>query len=1478
MADFGEMLSPQQICHKSIFKQQNSSAFSSATPEISNFVSFLCSVFAEARSYSNVFKIVNTISTIIVQIQLVTLSFCINIYQTWDVNSSFFLISSLFSVFHRICPFSFDQDTHFFVIITLFFIEIAIVLYVLFLYLSFKPGYIYTSFSNKWIPIIFLNIAKVLFIPSSSLFFYSVLHVNNRTGVLSLILATFGLIAECFGFYLEEILRSTYPSFGDFYNNQWSSPPNFLYSTIFIVMGFCYEFASNTDGVSIKLIFVFLISAIFFISFIFILILLPCTLQYSNFVMGFVSGSGFSISLIAGFGIQTHLNIGLLFSLQILSLVFMFVLVKFFIYLRYDYLTTIIDYCFSHQDFTLLKKYSSTIAINMAAANFRNDWSIFEYLIELYPNCLSCYTVYARFLIFFSSKYDRLREIIELIYKNCHLRLCDSVFVAFLEMIYVQSGSQVDLEVANNSIFQVVDDYFLSLHLFWTEVLLGKPERLVSLSYSVNAKFNTARSVIENLGKSAETLHHYQRFKSISSFKFTKLQTFKNHPLLHDIAIDSAKVFKYADKNEIKENFEMQDIIVAPSLTLEQAAIKFRKKLSIGIHLTTYFPIYTSLIIALIIIVSFTLSTSKLKTIFIFEKTICSILYKLYTPFMIDAINALQISGIAPKDIFTKNIQNAQWFSTMLQDPINDSQTLIEGALNDLSYLYNLSNYVDFIEQVEFLHKNYSLYLFISEQNQTYNMMFSTYVNLYAKIAINRLNNFKELEYVYEFFGTNVSQISATNAVLPIVSILPFFVDYPNIVKNYLHDQFDASTLILENIVTLLIIIGFLVQTISNVYIYKIYNDFFINLFSLPKNSISELINTLGSRITGRTSSNDRIDLNLKYNLTQLSYQEIPQSFPTSRKSKGMAILSFAIIAILFRIIYMPVVLTQSQYVNLIHSNVQMSVNELKFPLVAIILARESFELIFLQKTGIRPPNDYYHKLIDYHLSMTGHFDNNYAIYFTDSSFFPTLHDTDIFFGTFNCGNNQKSAISCRSLSVTSLMFISQMYHFNSMIRNNEIIDNETINTVVSSIISVYDHSVPSIYYNLFLQFDNEYNKYIISLIIIFLCFLFFIFFIWMLSYFVLARHRNDKDFSIPFLSSIPAEVLTHFRFTSRSKFDSEIKEHSIETIMSLFENEDIVQYIVEMAVFCSSDNIIIASTPSAQTRLLADESSDCNQFLERISLDPLNIELPPEQQTVLHIDVRNPELQPMFLKTTFIPIKKAKMRGKSIAYVVTLVDVAQRENLIAQINIEANKVKMLVTQLVPWSIAPNIVNGGEVQPAIIQKLTSMFFLIRSDGHINSSEIISIQNILRELLNQYESLSFFGRTLQIFQVIGGITVQNMPLVDLCAQTVDFALNFINNVKVFSNQLGKNIDIYCGVHLSGPYYTYLLENESSPVYDVFGNSMTICELIALKSVPNRVNVTREVYEQIFSQGFNITFEDEIETINGMIIPVHKVQRE
>ena len=85
-------------------------------------------------------------------------------------------------------------------------------------------------------------------------------------------------------------------------------------------------------------------------------------------------------------------------------------------------------------------------------------------------------------------------------------------------------------------------------------------------------------------------------------------------------------------------------------------------------------------------------------------------------------------------------------------------------------------------------------------------------------------------------------------------------------------------------------------------------------------------------------------------------------------------------------------------------------------------------------------------------------------------------------------------------------------------------------------------------------------------------------------------------------------------------------------------------------------------------------------------------------------------------------------MRGKSIAYVVTLVDVAQRENLIAQINIEANKVKMLVTQLVPWSIAPNIVNGGEVQPAIIQKLTSMFFMIRSDGHINSSEIISIQN------------------------------------------------------------------------------------------------------------------------------------------------------
>ncbi|OHT07401.1 hypothetical protein TRFO_24417 [Tritrichomonas foetus] len=1471
------MLSPPQISHLSVFSEEESATSYSSYSSSANFAYWICSIFGEIRSFTQHFRIINLISSIICQIQFICLGFCANSNPEWMGTTRFRYFTHIISFFVRIIPFDSGVETHFYTCIALFFIHIILMFQLLLIYFTYKPANAYTSSAVGWTPAVTFNVYRVLFFPSCSLFFASNFMTNYSEGTKALILSIFSVIIATVGYFFEETLRTCYPTLGDFFDNSWNPPPTKIY-VIFKIISICLcEMApqiGNINGRFAMLIIFSVLTLAFSIS---IILVLPLTIQSSNVYISSTYAFAFIESFLSAFGMKYHWDVGLLFSIQIFSLPFVFYFIKFLMRIRYEAFLRVADKCFEEKDFSILKKYNISTEIHIACLSFRKDWSIFEYLLESTHNNFNVLIVYAKFVIFYPDEIDRLKNIINLLFTSCRLSLTDLIAATYFEMIYVQSGPTLKNDTALTSSCQVVDDYLLSLHLFWTEILLGRSNRLMSLSNSVNQKYNACRAFFDHLGLASIPLKHYTRFRSISALQFAKLNHHKNYGILKTVMEDSAKVITSIDLNNPPPTLDDSDTVVMRNLNIQQAALEMHKKLLIFRHLIIYIPFYAALITSVLIAFSFFFHIDQVRNVWDFLRKVCDTTYPLYTPYMTETVIALQELGIVSKETFSYNIKNNQWFPSYLEDPKSDSIGLLMKALSESQKVYRLSEQLAYFCEIDFLFRTYPIYFFISENNETKELMFSSYVNAYTVRALDRLDNFDDANYIFEFYGSNISHISSKNMLGPLSHIISFFKDYPDIVSDYFTFEFSRKIFAYETTATILLVVSFILQTISTVLLYNLYNDFFMTLFVLPKITISQLIDKLGSRISAKFSSKDDYGNNVKYNLTQLSYQEAPQSFTTSKRAFIFSIFFYLLVTIAFRLLYLPCTFLQKNYISKVLNNLNMASPELRIPFYLIVIAHHTFELIFIDKMGITPPNNYREELINSHMNLTSILYNDFLIYISDTTYLPPIHNANVFINTNECDVISKSPITCRSIAVSSLFFASQMFHFNSLVKEKKTIDDKTIETIIGSIFGIFCHMVPIVNNDLFMQFDNLYISYMTGIIVIFLAYLLILFLYLELARQVFRRQLNDPDFTLSFLTSIPVQVLANFSLMSKYNSGSETGESSGEIIMAMFENENVIQYIVEMIILCDSENKIILSTPNAQSKLMVEDGTNMNDFLTKLSGFQPKIELPPDKPDEIHIDVRNSEIPPMFLKTTFTPIKKTEVNGRQVSYAVTMVDVSQRENLIIQLNIEANKVRMLATQLVPWRVAERLLNGVVVQPIILPKIISACFILKASDPLIQSDILMIQNSLRELMNQCDFLSFFGRSLQIFRIISGISSPNMPMIDQGVQSIHFSLNLIEIIGNISKAIGKNIDVHCGMHLSGPFYADAIET-SPPVYDAFGFSMTICESIALKGVPNKVNITRDVYELVFKQGFIITFENEIEVNNGTLMPIHMVQRQ
>jgi hypothetical protein len=285
--------------------------------------------------------------------------------------------------------------------------------------------------------------------------------------------------------------------------------------------------------------------------------------------------------------------------------------------------------------------------------------------------------------------------------------------------------------------------------------------------------------------------------------------------------------------------------------------------------------------------------------------------------------------------------------------------------------------------------------------------------------------------------------------------------------------------------------------------------------------------------------------------------------------------------------------------------------------------------------------------------------------------------------------------------------------------------------------------------------------------------------------------------------------------------------------------------------------------------------SVDFPEFLRGIAEDCGDLSFPPVERTQFDFDFVQKNGAHILIECSLIPVAKYTMDSVTVSYACVLEDITKLNTLIGQLNLEANHLRLLTAQLVDGPALSSFLNDTPFQSIMVSKLAVAWCLIDDmSDRPKPDDMAMIQLAVRKTLERYPKLFFFGRSIQIFRVVSGLSSETMTATEISTEIVKFTHDLLDELDNL-DRMGVHAEMKCGIHISGPFYGEIV-SEMPPVFELFGVAMPISLEMACSASSNHILISRDVYETIFDQGFVISFDKEIALINGDSMALHTVE--
>lgn len=1377
-------------------------------------------------------------------------------------------LSSYLTILTRIVPIDSELYTYKIVIPALFVLNVFMLFNILFFIFLYKPSTSFTKHESSILILIPIVFYRIISLPCYNLLVYEVYQLlTPNSSIYLVILMIFNTSISCFGSVFLNWGVYSFPNFPKALGYQFSETKFSVLAASYIIIEFLQEFVGYVDSIYIRAIIGIYCCVISFILYLTVVQRInSIDLNYSvilAFLHLFSSVSYLLFSVLQ----FTNLLGDIHYVLTLSFLIPCFVMSRTACETQYDFFRSIIFDASKTHDYSALESLSVQQLIPALGHSFpliAGDWSVFEWASRQYPKNIDIAIIYAKFLSLSSQSFTKQLNIIR---QHQHESFVYKMIVHYLEVLISKNDSS---SVYAEHCHQAVNDYFMHLHLFWTEILLGKNDRLISISNLIYSNYTHAQTLFHHFGHQTSS---YSKFKSVMQLRIQSKWndgSKKKH--------NTTNYVQHFDTLRFSETVDKEGTSLPKDKVVSFFQKKLSRKISVFHRLIFALPYLSSILIMIIFCILFSQNGKKKNIgIDILWKTlrdITTITYSLggtYFGFVTYPFINLSKRVVFNNTYINLHFHNNQLYHTLLDDPSGDVIEIL-GELSPimktlpkslLSLNLDVSQYNSIFQDVlPYNHRNVNDY--VNEYN----------ISAISSLSLFRIDHYKWLNRspreVLDFIDSPNFEYFANNSW----TLINFFSEF---LRDLTNSTYHMSSNEMINIGNHMIVVAITVDTITAIvmmlliyYLSGYYQELFKPLFVIPKNSISSLLNTFGigntQLMTSQEENQTIEDSKTKYILGQLSYEKPSTHFQNSRHIFVNLFVRSFLAMVFFTLSIVPII----KYVTNFYNHTAYSLLGLQYivniPLKVVDIGQTVlWMLCIVEKNGTIPPY-----LLKKLINLSYQLQKDMPDIVQAVSSLRKPFDSSYFLESASEQNKYEAYTLTFSFIGQYTYMLSNLFMLLGDITGKSEVKlyPSVVSDVVSSIIAALTLPIP-VFSNEF--FHNTSTYYHESLITFYLAVLIWMCVITIIMTFPFQSDSNfivDSDFGIPIYQTIPmnAAAYLHQNIKSNSKVES-----TFESSQQIINDPSTYHFISQMIMMLDKDNIIISATPSLQSRLQLEttvENIHFQDFLNMLKAGK-NPVLPPTEEVEFEICLNEPEI---ILKASLIPYQDYHVDGKRVNSICILEDITNIVKEKQKYNQEFNRYKLTMTQIMPPEITQYL-DSPTFEPIFLQKIVVLSINITK---LYDIELISkVKAILRKNLMKYRALTYMGRSVQVFRVVSGINERSLTTTEQAVLTVKFALSFMKSCESLKKKTGKQFDVYCGIQVSGPNFGDILSSYP-PAFVLYGNPLSVSTLIAGQCSPNQVNISRDVCKAVLDQGFILSFENEITRLNGTVLSIHQVQ--
>jgi PAS domain S-box-containing protein len=233
--------------------------------------------------------------------------------------------------------------------------------------------------------------------------------------------------------------------------------------------------------------------------------------------------------------------------------------------------------------------------------------------------------------------------------------------------------------------------------------------------------------------------------------------------------------------------------------------------------------------------------------------------------------------------------------------------------------------------------------------------------------------------------------------------------------------------------------------------------------------------------------------------------------------------------------------------------------------------------------------------------------------------------------------------------------------------------------------------------------------------------------------------------------------------------------------------------------------------------------------------------------------------------------LKTREPAANIVGVVIQILDMTEQKRQEEEVEREVSQVRSILENVIPAPIVKQLAGGTESTSFAVQSSSVGCIRLKiAKEHINLEDpfrsVHKVYDLLNEWMVPFPQLTRLSVVANEYLFAGGVfTMTNKPEKH-AEEATRYALKVLSSVSDIAVAVGHDITLLIGLATGGP-LTGGIMGSQRPQFELVGSTVKLAQAVAESAPIGQIQVTRSVYELVYSHNFKVTERGDIKLSGG-----------